>query len=89
MQRFFRSKTSFAHKIFKPIALFMFCALSIIFSILHPSIILFILMPLFIYGFFLTQQEFKTPSKFFLFVLALYVVASFVFNIVFLFFDDS
>ena len=53
LARIFRKRGSFAFRVFKPVAIFMFCLFGLIFSLLRPSIILLGLMPLLIYGFFL------------------------------------
>lgn len=69
-------------RIFKPISLFMYCSLSILFTLHHPSVLFFVLMPLFIYGFFLNHAQYRKISKFFTFLVAMYILATYAFNIV-------
>jgi phosphoglycerol transferase MdoB-like AlkP superfamily enzyme len=68
-------------RIFKPIALFMSCILSIVFSLLHPSVLFFALMPVFIYGFFLDQKQYRKIAKFFVIVVAAFILCMYAFNI--------
>jgi hypothetical protein len=89
MQRFFRKRISFKNRIFKPISLFMFCSLAIIYALLHPSVLFFFMMPLFIYGFFMTPSSFKNLAKLFILIFALYIISAFLFNLAELIIPDS
>ena len=84
LSRIFRKRISFNYKIFKPISIFMFSALSILFALCHPSMILLGLMPIFIFGFFLTQVQYKGLSKIIVLLFALFLLASQISQIVYL-----
>ena len=89
LQRLFRKSASFAFRVFKPLSVFMSSSIALIFAILHPSILLFCLMPLFIYGFFMSQPEFKTPAKLLVIIVAFYLMASYVFSLLYLLLSDT
>ena len=57
----------------------MFCSIAIVYSLMHPSALLFLLMPLLIFGFFM--EKFRGIAKFYIFVVALYTMSAFFFNI--------
>lgn len=57
----------------------MFCSIAIIYSLMHPSALFFVLMPMLIFGFFM--EKFRGIAKFYIVIVALYTVTAFLFNL--------
>jgi hypothetical protein len=62
----------------------VFCSLAIVFSLIHPSILLFAFMPLYMYGFFKSHSQYKSLAKFFVFLFGVYLVIYYTYNLVIL-----
>lgn len=67
----------------------MFCSIAILIALLHPSIVFLAVLPLFVYGFFMTENGFKFMSKFLMMIMAIYFIMSYSFHLAFLLMADD
>jgi len=73
--RSFRPHHSIVYKFVKPIAMFMFCSLAVVFALLHPCILFFFQLPLYLLGFFMAPNQFKRIAQFMLLIVGLFVIS--------------
>ena len=59
LERVFTKRHSLKYRILKPAALFMFCLGGIVYSLVHPSILFFVIMPFCLFGFFVSHNQYK------------------------------
>jgi hypothetical protein len=75
----FGKRISFTMRIFKPVSSFMFCSITIVFAILHPSVIFLALLPFLILGYFIKHSYRKCLSITVMIVLSIYLLANYLF----------
>lgn len=73
IQRLFTKRVSLATRVFKPVANFMFCTIALLYTLIHPSVILLFLLPLLIMSFFLGRASQRWIS-----IVSLIIVSGFI-----------